>query len=185
MDGVLFLVPRCHCVATACCFLPLGSRPPASISMFSHFRAKTDAGVSGCGSKRYIILSVARNILPSTEVLTNSLPSSLPPVLIASSVLVLQGPLKQASKFAEQLSGAVNQKVMEIGDAANSPGVDAAKLEGTEAAVAATAAAAGGAAGVGMAQGWKPPTTELGMDEELANDVPSELTIDEQVSLLK
>lgn len=105
--------------------------------------------------------------------------------LVASTVFVSQGPLKQASKFAEQLSGAVNQKVMELGDSAPSPDIEAASLEGAEAAAAATAAAAGGAAGIGMAQGWKPPTTELGMDEELANDVPGELSIDEQVGFLQ
>lgn len=50
-----------------------------------------------------------------------------------------------------------------------------AAWEGPAEAVA--GAGAGGAAGVGMANGWKPPTSELGMEKklELANDVPSEL----------
>lgn len=86
--------------------------------------------------------------------------------------------MKQASKFAEQLSGAVNKKVMGLDDSAPAGDVVA---EGWEGAEAAAAAAAGGVAGVGMAQGWKPPTAEPGMDQELANDVPSELSIDEQV----
>lgn len=82
----------------------------------------------------------------------------------------MQGPLKEASKFASQLSGAVNKKVMEIGDPLANDGGDA--LEAAEAATA---------AGVGMAQGWKPPTNQPGVGQELANDVPSELSIDEQV----
>lgn len=113
-------------------------------------------------------------------------------------VFELKGPLKEASKFAQQLSGAVNEKVMGVerpNVPADVPDVGAgAAWEGAEAATA--AAAAGGAAGVGMANGWKPPTSELGMDKEieLANDVPSELdagsdtasalTIDEQVRLV-
>ena len=114
----------------------------------------------------------------------------------------VQGPLKEASKFAQQLSGAVNEKVMGVersevpaGDAPGmSTGMGAeAPWEGAEA--AAGAAAAGGAAGVGMAKGWQPPTNEPGMgaakEVELANNVPSELdaakdsagelSIDEQV----
>lgn len=86
--------------------------------------------------------------------------------------------MKGASKFAKQLSGAVNEKVMGLVDSV--PDTDIGS-EGWEAAEAAAATAAGGAAGVGMAKGWKPPTNELGMNQELANDVPSELTIDEQV----
>lgn len=86
-----------------------------------------------------------------------------------------KGPLKEASKFAQQLSGAVNEKVMGA-ERANAPadGGTGAAWEGAE---AATAAAAGGAAGVGMANGWKPPTSEPGMDKdiELANNVPGEL----------
>lgn len=108
----------------------------------------------------------------------------------------LKGPLKEASKFAQQLSGAVNEKVMgtETVDAPADVGAGAA-WEGAD---AATAAAASGAAGVGMPNGWKAPTSGLGMDKEtqMANDVPSELdaardtapagellTIDEQVRL--
>lgn len=93
-----------------------------------------------------------------------------------------QGPLKEASKFAQQLSGAVNEKVMGAERAAaptdsstSDVGAGAAAWEGPAEAVA--GAGAGGAAGVGMANGWKPPTSELGMEKkvELANDVPSEL----------
>ncbi|CAN0293828.1 unnamed protein product [Pylaiella littoralis] len=86
-----------------------------------------------------------------------------------------KGPLKEASKFAQQLSGAVNEKVMgtETVDAPADVGAGAA-WEGAD---AATAAAASGAAGVGMPNGWKAPTSGLGMDKEtqMANDVPSEL----------
>lgn len=112
-----------------------------------------------------------------------------------------KGPLKEASKFAQQLSGAVNEKVMGVERSTN-PAADTPDMGmgmGTEApwegAEGAAAAAAGGATGVGMAKGWQPPTTEPGMgmakELELANDVPSELdaasdsaaelSIDEQV----
>ncbi|CAM9588147.1 unnamed protein product [Ectocarpus fasciculatus] len=90
-----------------------------------------------------------------------------------------EGPLKEASKFAQQLSGAVNEKVMG-GERAAVPTDSSTSDIGTGAAwegPAEAVAGAGGAAGVGMANGWKPPTSELGMDKkvELANDVPSEL----------
>lgn len=98
----------------------------------------------------------------------------------APRLLRVQGPLKEASKFASQISGAVNKKVMELDDDAVSAvdgGVQA--WPGAEATVA---TAAGGVAG-----GWKPPTSERGMSQELANDVPQELSstlsIDEQVGL--
>ncbi|CAB1113770.1 unnamed protein product [Ectocarpus sp. CCAP 1310/34] len=92
-----------------------------------------------------------------------------------------EGPLKEASKFAQQLSGAVNEKVMGIDresapiDSSTSDVGEGAVWEGPPEVVA--GAGAGGAAGVGMANGWKPPTSELGMEKtvELANDVPSEL----------
>lgn len=92
-----------------------------------------------------------------------------------------KGPLKEASKFANQLSGAVNKKVLGLGDSEASPDAADVGAEGWEGAEAAAAVAAGGAAGVGMATDWKAPTNELGMNQELANDVPSELSIDEQV----
>ena len=121
-----------------------------------------------------------------------------------TSILPPKGPLKEASKFAQQLSGAVNEKVMGA-ERSNVPAGDTpdvgmgmgteAPWEGAEEAAAAAAAAAGGATGVGMAKGWQPPTSEPGMgmakELELANDVPSELdavkdtsgelSIDEQV----
>lgn len=92
--------------------------------------------------------------------------------------------MKEASKFAEQLSGAVNKKVLGLGDGdapADAADVGAEVWEGAEAAAAVTAGGVAGAAGVGMAKEWKAPTNELGMDQELANDVPAELSIDEQV----
>lgn len=169
-------------------FLTLGSREPVSISKVP-LLAPRRTSLFRLWEQRYVI-SCHTHKSPeffafSTGKPTHSLLSWPPPLLVASSVFVSQGPLKQVSKFAEQLSGAVNQKVMELGDAAPSPDIEAATLEGAEAAAAATAAAVGGAAGIGMAQGWKPPTTELGMDEELANDVPGELSIDEQVGFLQ
>lgn len=92
--------------------------------------------------------------------------------------------MKEASKFAEQLSGAVNKKVLGLGDGdapADAADVGAEAWEGAEAAAAMTAGGAAGAAGAGIAKEWKAPTNELGMDQELANDVPAELSIDEQV----
>ena len=49
----------------------------------------------------------------------------------------------------------------------------------------AEATVATAAAGVGVARGWKPPTSEPGMAQELTGDVPAELSaslsIEEQV----
>lgn len=95
--------------------------------------------------------------------------------------MLSKGPLKEASKFANQLSGAVNKKVLGLGDSDASPDAADVGAEAWEGAEAAAAVTAGGAAGVGMANEWKAPTDELGMDQELANDVPAELSIDEQV----
>lgn len=95
-----------------------------------------------------------------------------------------EGPLKEASKFANQLSGAVNKKVLGLGDSDASPDAADVGAEAWEGAEAAAAVTAGGAAGVGMANEWKAPTDELGMDQELANDVPAELSIDEQFERL-
>lgn len=97
----------------------------------------------------------------------------------APRLLCAQGPLKEASKFASQISGAVNKKVMELDN-----DVDG----GLQAWPGAEATVATGAGGV--AAGWKPPTSidEPGMSRELANDVPQELSstlsIDEQVGLV-
>ncbi|CAM9144498.1 unnamed protein product [Laminaria digitata] len=95
-----------------------------------------------------------------------------------------EGPLKEASKFANQLSGAVNKKVLGLGDSDAAPDAADVGAEAWEGAEAAAAVTAGGAAGLGMANEWKAPTNELGMDQELANDVPSELSIDEQFERL-
>lgn len=106
---------------------------------------------------------------------TLPLKSSMP------SFLFSKGPLKEASKFANQLSGAVNKKVLGLGDSDAPPDAADVGVEGWEGAEAAGAVTAGGAAGVGMATDWKESTNELGMNQELANNVPSELSIDEQV----
>lgn len=100
-----------------------------------------------------------------------------------------QGPLKGVSKFAEQVSGAVNKNIMGKEEAANPAEEGDQAWEGQE---GAEGAATGGPSGAG--QEWQSPTDELGMEniwqpptngfsegQELANDVPSELTIDEQV----
>lgn len=101
----------------------------------------------------------------------------------------MQGPLEGASKFAKQMSGAVNQKIMDLSDSLPGGGADTnagADLWGeVETAAAATAKVAGGVAGAGMANQWKPPTNEVGMDQELANDVPAELSMDEQVRCVR
>ena len=89
--------------------------------------------------------------------------------------------MKEASKFADQLSGAVNKKVLGLSGSDASPDAADVGAEAWEGAEAVAAVTAGGAAGVGMAKEWKAPTNELGMDQELTNDVPSELSIDEQV----
>lgn len=84
--------------------------------------------------------------------------------------------MKEASKFASQISGAVNKKVMD-----NEVDGGVQPWPGAEATVATAAG--------GVAAGWKPPTSidEPGMSRELANDVPQELSsplsIDEQVGL--
>ena len=89
--------------------------------------------------------------------------------------------MKEARKFAAQVSGAVNKKVMEL-DADDVSAADGGvqAWPGAEATVATAATAAGGVAG-----NWKPPTSEPGMSRKLANDVlpeiSSRLSIDEQV----
>lgn len=74
------------------------------------------------------------------------------------------------SKFAEQLSGKVNEKVMEI-SAAVEPAAESTRTGIEDGASVA-------AAGDPWASGMEAPSAE---DYKLANDVPAELSMDEQV----
>lgn len=82
-------------------------------------------------------------------------------------------PIKKVSKFAEQLSGKVNEKVMEI-SAAVEPAAESTRTGIEDGASVA-------AAGDPWASGMEAPSAE---DYKLANDVPAELSMDEQFERL-
>lgn len=95
-----------------------------------------------------------------------------------------QGPLKKATKFTEQLSGQVNANVMarekesmsggDLGSGVDDwPGVKTTSGAGT---------ASNAGAEFGMGRPWAPD--DIDTDNKLTNDVPAELSIDEQVGPL-
>ncbi|CAM9171725.1 unnamed protein product [Discosporangium mesarthrocarpum] len=92
-------------------------------------------------------------------------------------------PLPKMSKFAEQISGAVNKKVLESSGGAGKAAVDAA---GTASPLnsAVVESAMGMGAGAGMAGVRAPFTPARGEGEALTKDVPPELSIEEQFERL-
>lgn len=77
--------------------------------------------------------------------------------------------MKSVSKFAEQLSGKVNEKVMEMSGRSNTEQTfpEAAEEDSSE---------------LGMGESWTSGyDTPSAADSELANDVPAELSMEEQV----
>lgn len=92
----------------------------------------------------------------------------------------MQSPVKQVSKFAEQLSGKVNEKVMQMTASADASAAD--EWTGVEAG----SAADWDSSEMGMGKAWTSGTEDLGPEAyELMNDVPQELTMDEQVRFLE
>lgn len=95
--------------------------------------------------------------------------------------LCRQGPLKKATKFTEQLSGQINAKIMER-ERTRDDDVDPVGWPASEPDWSGAGAADGVGAGIGMGKPWQPDDDDI--DTQLANDVPSELSIEEQVGLV-